>query len=167
VTVWVPQPPVAQGRFMVSVLRSLGFRARLHVFPKPDPTAYFDHVNDSRSRIQVGFGAWFSDFPSVASFLRPLFLCASFVPAQPRATTNASQFCDPAIDRQLAHAAAVQARDAPAATALWQRAERAILARAPIVPTANSLDVDFVSKRVGNYEFHPQWGALLDQLWVK
>jgi hypothetical protein len=27
--------------------------------------------------------------------------------------------------------------------------------------------VDFISARVGNYQFHPQWGLLLDQLWVK
>jgi len=27
--------------------------------------------------------------------------------------------------------------------------------------------MDYVSQRVGNYEFHPQWGLLLDQLWVK
>ena len=45
--------------------------------------------------------------------------------------------------------------------------EREILAQAPMVPTYNRQVVDFVSKRVGNYEYHPQWGALLDQLWVK
>jgi hypothetical protein len=27
--------------------------------------------------------------------------------------------------------------------------------------------VDFVSKRLGNYKYSPQWGALLDQAWVK
>ena len=26
---------------------------------------------------------------------------------------------------------------------------------------------DFVSRRVGNYQYNPQWGALLDQMWVK
>jgi hypothetical protein len=31
----------------------------------------------------------------------------------------------------------------------------------------NLMTVVFVSKRVGNYQFHPQWGLLLDQLWVK
>jgi peptide/nickel transport system substrate-binding protein len=36
-----------------------------------------------------------------------------------------------------------------------------------MVPTFNGREVDLVSKRVGNYEYHPQWGALLDQLWVK
>ena len=27
--------------------------------------------------------------------------------------------------------------------------------------------VDFVSKRVGNYQYNPQWGVLLGQVWVK
>jgi hypothetical protein len=27
-------------------------------------------------------------------------------------------------------------------------------------------NVDLVSRRVGNYEFSPQWGTLVDQLWV-
>jgi YVTN family beta-propeller protein len=167
VTVWVLPAVAPAGGVVVSVLRSLGFRARLHVFPKADAAAYFNHVTDSRSRVQSGFSAWASDFPSDAAFLRALFSCASFVPAAPQRTTNMSEFCDPAIDRQLAHAAAVQAQDPPAATAWWQKAERAILARAPIVPIVNALNVDFVSKRVGNYGFHPQWGPLLDQLWVK
>ena len=166
VTVWVPKPVLAQGRFMASVLESLGLRAHVRVF-SPDIQVYFDHVSDSRSRAQTGFAGWFSDFPSVSEFLGAQFLCARFVPAAPARTTNISEFCDPAIDRQLARATAVQAQDAPAATALWQKAERAILAEAPVVPTVNRLNVDFVSRRVGNYQFHPQWGPLLDQLWVK
>ena len=36
-----------------------------------------------------------------------------------------------------------------------------------VVPTYNPRIVDFVSARVGNYQYHPQWGVLLDQLWVK
>jgi hypothetical protein len=26
---------------------------------------------------------------------------------------------------------------------------------------------DFVSARLGNYQFHPNWGILLDQVWVQ
>jgi hypothetical protein len=36
-----------------------------------------------------------------------------------------------------------------------------------MVPTYNRQNVDLVSERVGNYQYHPQWGPLLDQLWVK
>jgi peptide/nickel transport system substrate-binding protein len=50
---------------------------------------------------------------------------------------------------------------------LWQRIERAILAQAPMVPTSNVRAVAFASKRVGNYKYSPQLGALLHQVWVK
>jgi hypothetical protein len=26
---------------------------------------------------------------------------------------------------------------------------------------------DFLSKRAGDYQFHPLWGILIDQLWVR
>ena len=84
-----------------------------------------------------------------------------------RRTTNLSEFCDHSIDAQMAHASAVQAQDPPAATVLWQRVESALAVQAPYVPIYNSRNVDFVSKRVGNYQYNPTSGALLSQLWVK
>jgi len=166
VTVWAPPFFATHGRFVASVLRSVGFRARVHVF-SADIVAYFNHVTNPRSRVQIGFSTWFSDFPSVSTFLGQLFLCSRFVPAAPGQTTNMGGFCDPAIDRKLRRAEAVEAQNPPAATVLWQKLEGAILAQAPIVPTVNRQNIDFVSERVRNYQFHPQWGALLDQLWVK
>jgi hypothetical protein len=35
------------------------------------------------------------------------------------------------------------------------------------VPLVNQHVVGFVSERVGNYQLHPHWLTLLDQLWVK
>jgi hypothetical protein len=26
---------------------------------------------------------------------------------------------------------------------------------------------DFLSRRIVNYQYNPQWGALLDQIWIK
>jgi class 3 adenylate cyclase len=78
-----------------------------------------------------------------------------------------SQFCDPAIDAQMARAANTQVRDPAAATVQWQGVEQSLLARAPVVPVYNRSNVDFVSERVGNYQYNPQWGPLLSQVWVK
>jgi YVTN family beta-propeller protein len=165
VTVWLPAPIAFQGPFMVSVLKSLGFRARLHLVR--DPRKYFDDATDSRLQVQAGYYGWASDSPSESSFIVPQFSCSSFVPAAPLRTTNASEFCNRSVDRLLRRAATVQALDPPAARVLWQRAERAILALAPMVPTYNKQNVDLLAKRVGNYQYHPQWGALVDQLWVR
>ena len=163
-TVWVPAPIAVQGRFMVSVLNSLGYRARQKAVSLE---SYFPRIVDSRLRVQIGYYGWNAEFPSEVSFIHDLFACAAFVPGSAASSADPSAFCNPSIDRQMARAAAVQAQDPPAAVALWQKVEREILAQAPMVPTYNRQVVDFVSKRVGNYKYHPQWGALLDQLWVK
>ena len=63
--------------------------------------------------------------------------------------------------------AGLQATNPPEATLLWQQIEDDLLAQAPLLPTVNRRNVDFLSKRVGNYQYNPQWGALLSQLWVK
>jgi peptide/nickel transport system substrate-binding protein len=165
VTVWVSAPVAVQGRFMVSVLKSLGFRARLHSVA--DIEKYFMLAQDSRTRMQTGYYGWGSDFPSESSFIKSQFACSSYVPAAPFRTSDPSGFCNHSIDRLLDHASAVQALDPPASRALWQRAEREILALAPTVPTYNRQSVDLLAKRVGNYQFHPQWGTLVDQLWVR
>ncbi|MDX6515490.1 MAG: hypothetical protein QOH73_1156 [Gaiellaceae bacterium] len=167
VTVWVPRPLVERGRYMVSVLDSLGLRAHVKSIDASNGAGlYFAKVGDSRTRAQIGFSGWFADYPSATGFIPPLLGCAAFVPASPL-NTNLAEFCNRSIDAEMARAATLQAQDPPSATLLWQRIEREILALAPVVPTDNRRNVDFVSKRVGNYQYNPQFGVLLDQLWVK
>ena len=162
VTVWALAPLAVQARFMASVLRSLGYRTRTRLVQ--DVQNYFTLITGSHTRAQTGYYGWSSDFASEGGFLRPLFACAGIAPGM---GTNPSKFCSHSIDGQIDHASAVQAQDPPAAHALWRRIESELLAQAPTVPTYNRKNVDFVGKRVGNYQFHPQWGTLLDQLWVR
>ena len=124
-----------------------------------DIDAYFTAVADPKTRAQIGFGGWSLDFPSAEGFIRPLLSCAA------DDTTNLSGFCDRGIDAQMNNATATQARDPVAGTRLWQDVENAILARAPIVPAFNRSYISLVSPRVGNYQYNPQWGVLLSQLW--
>jgi peptide/nickel transport system substrate-binding protein len=163
VAVWVPKPIARQGRYLVSVLDSLGYRARLRPV---DPRAYFPTVSDSRVRAQAGYYTWVAEYPSAGDFIPPQLSCAAFVPAY-KQSGNVSEFCDRSIDEKMTRAAAVELQDPPAATVLWQQVERALLAHAPVVPMYNRRNLDFVSKRVGNYQYNPQWGFLLDQAWVK
>ena len=67
----------------------------------------------------------------------------------------------------MAAAERVQAIEPSAADALWARAERRIVDQAPAVPAYNIINADLVSERVGNYQYSPASGALLDQLWVR
>ena len=152
---------------MVSVLNAIGYRARVKAIkPSPDIGAYFEPISDPKTRAQTGYFGWSADFPSAAGFLPPQFSCAAFSP-NPKRNQDPSEFCDHTVDRLLAAATAAQAQNPAAAPALWNRAERAILEQAPLVPGYTQEDVTFLSRRVGNFQFHPQWGVLLDQLWVR
>jgi ABC-type transport system substrate-binding protein len=57
--------------------------------------------------------------------------------------------------------------DPQAANDLWARIDRVVTNLAPYVPIANPRRTEFVSPRVGNYQFNPQCGTLFDQLWVR
>lgn len=166
VTVWTPSaaPPELAG-YVVSLLKSLGYRASLNA--RYEAGEFFTRVADPRSRAQVGFGAWGLDFPSAQDFIRPLLSCAAYNPSSPETTTNLSGFCDDSLDAQMDRASSTQVHDQAEAIRLWQRVEDAILARAPIIPAFNRTHVSLVSPRVGNYQYNPQWGVLLGQLWVK
>jgi YVTN family beta-propeller protein len=164
VDVWMPRPIAEQGRFMVSVLRSLGYRARLKAV---DPHVYFAKIEDSRVAAQTGYYTWVAGYPSTSDFIPPQFSCAAFRPASVGESGNISEFCDPTIDAKMARATSIQVHDPASATVLWQQVEQSILKRVPVVAAYNARNIDFVSTRVGNYQFNPQWWFLFDQAWVR
>ena len=105
-----------------------------------------------------------ADYPAASNFIAFFFRC----PAQaPGANTNPSQFCDPRIDTQIKVAFGLEATDPAIAGSLWSQLDREIVDQAPMVPLVNPKQVDFLSSRVGNYEYNPQLGMLLDQFWVR
>jgi ABC-type transport system substrate-binding protein len=94
----------------------------------------------------------------------PQFSCRAFVPRSPK-NTNATQFCDPAIDRRMRRAQ--QLTDPNASGALWHRIDRELTDASPWVTLIVSQDVNVLSKRVGNSQWSPSMGMLIDQLWVR
>ena len=89
---------------------------------------------------------------------------AWYPPAQLR---NHAHFCDPTVDRIATQAAQLQTTNPVAADRLWARADRDITNLAPWVPTVTETENDVVSARVGDYQYVPTIGALLDQLWLR
>ena len=164
VTVWTAQFLKPVGEYFVSVLQSLGYKARLKVVKGFN--AYFAAVADSRRKIQAGTNGWTADYLSASNFFSPLLTCASY---HPRSTDNLNfaEFCDPRIDAEIARARSLQTSDPQAASQLWSKVDREIVDEAPWVAVMNPRFADLVSRRVGNYQYNPQWRALLDQIWVK
>jgi peptide/nickel transport system substrate-binding protein len=156
-------PSTATGRYVVSVLDQLGYRASLRV---TSVQAYYGLLADSRDHVQAGFFSWYEDFPDAPDFIDPLLTCRSFLPASPD-NLNTAEFCDPRIDRLAATALSAEAADPDAAAARWAAIDRDLVDQAPWVPLYNPRDLSVLSPRVGDYQFHPYWSLLIDQLWIR
>jgi len=157
-------PMLQIGRYVVSVLDRLGYRASLKVITNAG--AGLGDLSDSSKRPQIGWSNWLQDYPTPSNFIEPLLTCRSFVPRS-QVNLNAAEFCDRRIDAQIAHAASLQARDPAAAGELWSRIDHELVDHAPWVPVYNLRTVTVLGQRVGNYKYHPFWNVLLDQLWVR
>jgi peptide/nickel transport system substrate-binding protein len=155
------------GRYLVSLLRTLGYRSVLVARPAHPTNGardYFSLVSDPRTGAQIGLSQWTPDYPSPAEFFKPLLTCGALRAA---GGSNFSRFCDPRIDRAIARADRLDRAASPAAAAAWAQVDRAVVDEAPLVPLVAQRQVTLVSHRVGNYEFNPVLGGvLIDQLWI-
>jgi YVTN family beta-propeller protein len=164
VVVWAHQFDGPLGPYLVAVLRELGYRASLRI---ASVAAFGRNVDDSRRRVQVSVGSWIVDYPSASDFFDLFFRCSASRLADPADTRSGDFFCDPGIDRQMDQADQLQIRDPQAAATVWAKVDHEITDLAPWVPLVSLRFADFTSARVGDYQYSPIWGILLDQLWVR
>jgi len=160
----MPIPAQATGHYLVSVLDRLGYRASLQVITGWN--AYNRRLYDSRRRMQLGWFAWYQDYPAPSDFISPLLTCGSFVPDS-AGNMNAAEFCNQRIDAQVKRALALQPSAPSAAGSLWAHIDQEIVGQAPWVPVYNPRSLVVLSRRVGNYQFDPYFFVLIDQLWVR
>jgi peptide/nickel transport system substrate-binding protein len=164
VTLWVDSEAVAIriGRSMKVLLRRLGYRPRLRIF-EGSPRKYFRRLEGGamshKNGPQVAFGGWAADYPAASSFIQELFSCGS--------KFNYSRFCDGGVERRINRAVELEQTDPQGASLLWAQLDHEITKKALWVPLFNIYRADFVSNRVGNYQYSPWFGPLLSQLWVR
>jgi peptide/nickel transport system substrate-binding protein len=149
--------------FIVTLLRKLGYRASAWIVPG---RRYGLTISDSRNHVQIGNGGWGTDYPAASDFFDVKFSCHVYRPANPF-NNDDSEFCNRRIEGEANRARLLALTDPDASTRMWERVYRDILDQAPWLPTVTPIWTDFVSKRIGNYQFHPLWGILVDQLWVR
>jgi YVTN family beta-propeller protein len=160
VTVWLATDPhfrSAAARYVVSVLDELGYKARLRHTP--------DGFDEDKLHIQAIFSGWFPDFPAPSGMIEQTLTCASYTPMSSE-NLNEAEFCDRSIDREIARAQTLEPGD-PAAARLWIKIDHDLTDQAPWLSFANGVTIEVKSPRVGNYQYNPQWGTLLGQLWVR
>jgi ABC-type transport system substrate-binding protein len=154
-------PTAAVGAYLVSLLNRLGYRASLRVTNNLFPT-----MNDSRSRTQIGWFPWYSDYPAPSDFFAILLTCRSFVANSP-ANINDAEFCNHKVDGEVTHARALQSVAPGAANEAWRRIDQRVTDQAPWLPLYNPRVDIATSPRVGNYQYHPFFLVLPDELWVR
>ncbi len=164
VVVWAHQFDGPLGHYFVGVLRELGYRASLRT---ASDVAFARNVHDTRRRVQASVAEWIADYPSASDFFDLFFRCSSFRPADPADTRSGDFFCHSGIDLQMSRADLLQTSNPQAAANVWAKVDREVTYLAPWVPFVSLRFVDFISTRVGNYQYNPAFFILLDQLWVR
>jgi YVTN family beta-propeller protein len=160
VTVWATPGAlggwiVPVGEYFVDLLDQLGYDAKLNVVTGD---RYFSAIGDPSQHVQMGLYAWGSDYLGESGFIPPLTCPPS---------GTGPRFCDPTIQRRIEQATSMQLTDPAASHGLWSDLDHDLVDLAAWVPLGNSITTNLVSERLGNYQLHPQWGQLYEQMWVR
>ncbi len=152
------------GEYIQGVLNQIGYMATL----KPlSMNIEFNYIQNTNNKVQISVTQWYQDYPAASDFLKVLLNCDNFHKGSDN-SINIAGMCSPSIDAMEATAETEEQTNQTAANVMWGKIDKLIMTtEAPWVPLFNPKLVDFVSKRVGNYQFSLQFYMYVDQLWVK
>ena len=154
----------AVGEYIQGVLNQIGYKATL----KPlSQNIEFNYIQNSNNKVQISVTQWYQDYPAASDFLNVLLNCDEFHKGSDN-SINIAGMCNASIDKMMATAETEELTNQTAANAMWGKIDKLIMTtQAPWVPLFNPKLIDFVSKRVGNYQFSLEFYMYVDQLWVK
>ncbi|RFZ87588.1 ABC transporter substrate-binding protein [Shinella sp. WSJ-2] len=165
VTIIVEDTAVSRsiGVYLQSVLTSIGYVADV----KPiSANIQFTYIQNTNNKVQMSVTQWYKDYPAASDFLHILFGCASFREGSD-ASINIAGFCDAKIDEKMQKALDLGVTDQVAADAMWAEIDREVTDQAPAVGLFTPKRLDFVSKRLGNFQFNRQFNWMITQSWVQ
>jgi peptide/nickel transport system substrate-binding protein len=151
------------GTYLVSVLNGLGFNATLKVI---SANIQFTYIQNTKNNVQISISQWYQDYPAASDFINVLLSCGSFHPGSD-ASINISGFCDKSIDAQIQKNLVTAVTDPKAANAEWAVLDRELTDQAPWVTLFTPKQLDFVSKRLGNFTFSDQFHMVYSLAWVQ
>jgi peptide/nickel transport system substrate-binding protein len=139
--------------YLGEVLKKLGYDVWV------DKETDFDHLAQATAAgiIAIGPVGWAPDYLAPSIFFS-IFTCDG--------SNELINFCDETFDAAYKKALDLQATDPAAAWKAWADVDRMAVDLALWVPLYNA-GGDFVSARVGNYQFSPTGSVLFDQMWVQ
>jgi peptide/nickel transport system substrate-binding protein len=149
---------------MISDLDSIGYKASAQLLTNSIQYPYIQNSSNS-SKWNVGWSAWYQDYPAPADFLNVLLGCNTIHPNSD-ASPNIAAYCNKSTQAQINKAESEEASDPSAAATLWTQIDHEDTNAAPWVDLYNPKQIDFLSKDVHGYEWNPQWYILIDRLWL-
>jgi peptide/nickel transport system substrate-binding protein len=153
----------AVGVYLQSMLTELGYQAEV----KPiSSNIQFTYIQNTNNKVQMSITQWYQDYPAASDFLYILFGCEGFREGSD-SSINISGFCDKEINDKMKAALALGVTDQAAADKMWTEIDKAITDKAPAAALFTPKHLDFVSKRVGNFQFNSQYYWMVTQSWVQ
>ena len=150
---------------MVSDLDSIGYKATSQLLTASIQYPFVQNSTNS-GKWNVGWSAWYQDYPAPSDFLNVLLGCGSIHPNSD-ASPNIAAFCDKSVQSQINKAESTEATDPAGAAKIWTQVDREDTMQAPWVNMYNPKQIDFLAKSVHGYEWNPQWYILIDRMWLK
>jgi peptide/nickel transport system substrate-binding protein len=149
---------------MVSDLNAIGYKATPQLLAASIQYPFVQNSSNS-AKWNVGWSAWYQDYPAPSDFLNVLLGCGSIHPNSD-ASPNIAAFCNQAVQAKINQAEQMGATNPSGAAALWTQVDHMDTAQAPWVDMYNPKQIDFLSKNVHGYSWSPQWYILIDRLWL-
>jgi peptide/nickel transport system substrate-binding protein len=151
--------------YFVSLFKQLGYDSSIKVL---SAAVEYPYTQDSGNKPQISFSYWYPDYPSAADFFDVVVGCHGFHPNS-TASSNLSEFCDPAIQKKTEQALKLAQTDQDGANKLWAEVDKETTDQAPLVTLFINNRLDFVSKRLGNFQFNGSvtGNFMIDQAWVQ
>lgn len=151
------------GVYLQSVMKELGYDADV----KPiSSNIQFTYIQNTNNKVQMSITQWYQDYPAASDFLNILFGCSSFTEGSD-SSINIAGFCDKEIDAKMQAALAQGVTDPEVANKAWAEIDKAVTDQAPAAALFTPKHLDFVSKRLGNFQFNSQYYFMVTQAWVQ
>jgi peptide/nickel transport system substrate-binding protein len=151
------------GVYLQSVMKGLGYDADV----KPiSQNIQFTYIQNTNNKVQMSVTQWYQDYPAASDFLNILFGCASFTEGSD-SSINIAGFCDKDIDAKMQGALAQGVTDPEGANKVWAEVDKAVTDNAAAAALFTPKHLDFVSKRLGNFQFNSQFYWMITQSWVQ
>jgi peptide/nickel transport system substrate-binding protein len=153
----------AMGVYVQSVLNSIGYKASVKAI---SGNIQFTYIQNTNNKVQISVTQWYQDYPAPSDFLYVLLGCASFHPGSDT-SVNMSGYCNKPIDNMMKKALKLGISNPEEALALWTKVDHAITDDAPLAVLLNPRQINFLSKRTGNFIWSAQFYMMFAKAWVQ